>query len=359
MSEESIKRLLEKLTQVHGVPGAEEAVRAVLEEELASVAELSRDRLGSLIAKKRGAADGPKVMFAAHMDEVGFMVTRITDEGYLRFQTLGGWWEQVMLAQRVAVLTRRGELIGVIGSKPPHVLSPDERKKVVEKREMFIDIGVANKREAEEKGVRPGDPVVPICPFTTLANEKYVMAKALDNRVGCALVVEILKSLGDGHPNTAFGVATVQEEVGLRGAATSTYSVEPDIGFALDVCVAGDTPGLKPEEAQAKLGAGPAILLYDATLVPHRRLLNFVVDVAEQVGVPLQFDSMAGGGTDAGRMHLFGEGVPSLAIAVPTRYIHSHAGIVHLDDLVHTARLVREVIYRLDWDRVQGITGQR
>src|SRR5690606_36528688 len=162
---------------------------------------------------------------------------------------------QVMLAQRVAVLTRRGELIGVIGSKPPHVLSRDERKKVVEKREMFIDIGVANKREAEEKGVRPGDPVVPICPFTTLANGKCVMAKALDSRVRCALVVESLKSLGDGHPNTAFGVATVQEEVGLRGAATSTYSVEPDIGFALDVCVAGDTPGLKPEEAQAKVGA--------------------------------------------------------------------------------------------------------
>lgn len=357
VSEASIKRLLERLTQVHGVPGAEEAVRAAIEEEIGPAADTSRDRLGSLIARRRGTSDSPKIMLAAHMDEVGFMVTRITDEGYLRFQTLGGWWEQVMLAQRVAVLTRRGELAGVIGSKPPHILTAEERKKVVEKREMFIDIGVASKQEAEEKGVRPGDPVVPLCPFTALANEKFVMAKALDNRAGCALVVEILKSLGDGHPNTAYGVATVQEEVGLRGAATSTYAVEPDIGFALDVCVAGDTPGVRPEEAQTKLGAGPAILLYDASLIPHRRLLDFVVDVAAEIGVPLQFDSMAGGGTDAGRMHLFGEGVPSLAIAVPARYIHSHAGIVHLDDLVHTAKLMREVIHRLDAARVREITG--
>lgn len=350
-------RLLERFTQVHGVPGAEEAVRAAMVEEIGSAAEISRDRLGSLIATKRGTSDSPKIMFAGHMDEVGFMVTRITDEGFLRFQPLGGWWEHVMLAQRVAVLTRRGELIGVIGSKPPHILSPDERKKMVEKREMFIDIGVASREEAEAKGVRPGDPVVPLCPFTTLANEKYVMAKALDNRVGCALVVEILRSLGGDHPNTAYGVATVQEEVGLRGAGTSAYAVEPDIGFALDVGTAGDTPGVKPEEAQAKLGKGPAILLYDASLVPHRRLLDFVVDVAGEIGIPLQFDSMPGGGTDAGRMHLFGEGVPSLAIAVPTRYIHSHAGIVHLDDLVNTARLMREVIYRLDAERVRAITG--
>lgn len=355
---DSIQELLKELTEAPGVPGFEEPVRRILDRRLDGLAELSYDRLGSVIARKQGTADGPKIMFAGHMDEVGFMVTYITDEGYLKFQTLGGWWEQVMLAQRVVVHTRKGELMGVIGSKPPHILSPDERKKVVEKKDMFIDIGVDSKEEALALGVRPGDPVVPVCPYTPLANPKYVMAKALDNRVGCALVVEIMKSLqGVEHPNTAYGVATVQEEVGLRGAATSTYAIEPDIAFALDTGVAGDTPGIRKEEAQEKLGGGPVVLLYDASMVPHRRLRDFVLDVAEEAGIPVQFDAMAGGGTDAGRMHLFGRGVPSLAIAVPVRYIHSHAGILHLDDVENTARLMVEVVRRLDEKTVQQIIG--
>jgi len=355
---ESINELLKELTEAPGVPGFEEPVRKIMESRLQGLCELSGDRLGSLIARKQGSADSPRIMFAGHMDEVGFMVTQITDEGYLKFQALGGWWEQVMLAQRVVVHTRKGELVGVIGSKPPHILTAEERKKIVEKKDMFVDIGVASREEAMEKGVRPGDPIVPVCPYTPLANPKYVMAKAFDNRVGCALVIEIIRRLQSvPHPNTAYGVATVQEEVGLRGAATSTFAVEPDIAFALDTGVAGDTPGIRKEDAQEKLGQGPVILLYDASLVPHRRLRDFVLDVAEECGIPIQFDSMAGGGTDAGRMHLFGRGVPSLAIAVPVRYIHSHAGILHLDDVENTARLMVEVIRRLDADRVREITG--
>ncbi|MBO2520973.1 MAG: peptidase M28 [Firmicutes bacterium] len=355
---ESINELLAELSEAPGVPGFEEPVRAILERRLSGLAEVSSDRLGSLIARKEGTAASPRIMFAGHMDEIGFMVTSITEEGFLRFQTLGGWWEQVMLAQRVVVYTRKGQLMGVIGSKPPHILSPEERKKVVEKKDMFIDIGAAGKEEAEALGVRPGDPVVPVCPYTPLANPKYVMGKAFDNRVGCALVVEVLRRLQEvPHPNAVYGVATVQEEVGLRGAATSTYAVEPDIAFALDTGIAGDTPGVAPHEAQEKLGKGPAILIYDASLVPHRRLRDFVLDVAEEAGIPVQFEAMPGGGTDAGRMHLFGRGVPSLAIAVPVRYIHSHAGVVHLDDIENTARLMVEVIRRLDAGRVKEITG--
>ena len=356
---DSIKELLAELTEAPGVPGFEDPVRAILERRLSGLAEVSHDRLGSVIARKVGTAESPRIMFAGHMDEIGFMVTMITDEGFLKFQTLGGWWEQVMLAQRVVVHTRKGALMGVIGSKPPHILSPDERKKMVEKKDMFIDIGVSSKEEAIALGVRPGDPVVPVCPFTPLANPKYVMAKAFDNRVGCALVVEVIRRLQEiAHPNTAYGVATVQEEVGLRGATTSTYAVEPDIAFALDTGIAGDTPGVARHEAQEKLGQGPAILLYDASMVPHRRLRDFVLDVAEEAGIPVQFEAMPGGGTDAGKMHLFGRGVPSLAIAVPVRYIHSHAGIMHLDDVENAARLMVEVISRLDADRVKEITGE-
>lgn len=342
--------MLRELTEAAGLPGFEGEASAALERFLTPVAEtVEKDNLGSLIAKKSGDTTGPRVMIAGHMDEIGFLVTSITEEGFLRFQTLGGWWEQVMLAQRVVVKTRQGDILGVVGSKPPHVLSSDERRKSVEKKDMFIDIGVQDREEAEAKGVMPGDPVVPVCPFAVMANDRYLLAKAWDNRIGCAAVVEVLRALKDTpHPNTVYGVMTVQEEVGLRGAITSAHAVKPDIGIALDVCVAGDTPGIATHEAQSKLGKGPAILLYDASMIPHVGLRNLVIDTAKEEGIPIQFESLAGGGTDAGRIHLHGCGVPSLVIGFPTRYIHSAASVIHRDDFDNVVRLVVAVIKRLD-----------
>lgn len=341
--------MLRELTEATGLPGFEGEVRGVLERLLVPVATLSQDNLGSLVAKKPGDAAGPKIMLAAHMDEVGFMVTSVDDNGFLRFQTLGGWWEQVMLAQRVVVKTRQGNIDGVIGAKPPHVLSGDERKKITEKTDMFIDIGVAGKDEALAKGVTPGDPVVPVCPFTVMANDRYLLAKAWDDRIGCAVMVQVIQALqAEAHPNTVYGVATVQEEVGLRGAITSSYLVEPDVGFALDVTVAGDTPGIKAHQAQAKLGKGPVVLLYDASMVPHLGLRNLVIDTARDEGIAVQFDALAGGGTDAGRMHVSRRGVPSLVIGIPTRYIHSAVSVIHRDDFENAVRLLVAVIKRLD-----------
>lgn len=355
---DAMVRLLEKLTDAPGVPGFEDEVRSVVEAELQGYATLERDRLGSVIATKKGSQEAPRVMIAGHLDEVGFMVTRITDEGFLKFQTLGGWWEQVMLAQRVRVHASKGAYTGVIGSKPPHVLPAEERKKPVKMQDMFIDIGAKDADEAREMGVRPGDPVTPICPFETLGNGDFLLAKAWDDRAGCAILVEVMRALkaaGSSHPNTVYGVATVQEEVGLRGAATSAYTVEPDVGFALDVTIAGDTPGMKREEANTKLGQGPAIVLYDASLVPHLRLRDLVIETAESEGIPYQFDVVSGGGTDAGRIQLYGSGVPSVAICVPTRYIHSHAGILHRRDLEETVRLLVALINRLDGATVASL----
>jgi len=349
-------QLLRDLTSAAGVPGFEREARQVMEKYLAPLAEVSRDRLGSVIGRKRGTADSPRIMLAGHLDEVGFLVSMITEEGFLRFQTLGGWWDQVLLAQKVVVKTRQGDVIGVIGSKPPHVLSQEERKKLLEKKDMFIDVGASSKEEALAMGIRPGDPVVPYSEFTVMKNDRLVLAKALDNRVGCALAVEVLRRLqGVDHPNTVYGVGTVQEEVGLRGAQTSAHAVQPDVGIALEVSIAGDVPGMKPEEAQSKLGKGPTVLLYDATLVPHVQLRDLVMDVAEAEGIPLQFDVMPGGGTDAGRIHLFGQGVASLCIGVPTRYIHSHAGIMHLDDFEAAVRLLTALVMRLDAGAVQRL----
>jgi endoglucanase len=297
---------------------------------------------------KHAGDDAPRVLVAGHMDEVGFMVTLITDEGFLKFQTLGGWWEQVMLAQRVTVRTRKGDLTGVFGSKPPHILTADERKKMVDKSEMFIDIGVMNKQEALDAGVRPGDPIIPVCEFTQMANPKMLLAKAWDNRFGCAVAVQTLALLGDNHPNILYSGATVQEEVGLRGAGTLANMVKPDIAISVDVGIAGDTPGIKKHEAQSKMGDGPIILIYDASLIPSLKLRNFFIDVAEDEKIPYQFDTVAAGGTDGGRMQLSHSGAPTINIGVPARYIHSATSMIHLDDLNNASRLVAAVVKRLD-----------
>lgn len=347
-----------ELTEAPGVPGYEAPVREIMRRYLSPLGQIETDNLGSIVARKVGHEGGPRILVAGHMDEVGFMVTTITEKGFLKFQPLGGWWEQVMLAQRVLVRTHKGDIVGVIGSKPPHVLSQEERKKVVDRKDMFIDVGAGSREEAEGFGVRPGDPVIPICPFTVMPNPKLLMAKAWDNRAGCAVAVQVLQHLQSAeHPNVVYAGGTVQEEVGLRGAQTLVNTVKPDVAFALDVGIAGDTPGMKEGEVQAKLGGGPLILLYDATMVPNVRLRDLVVETARAEGIPIQFDAMAGGGTDAGRFHLNENGVPSIVIGFATRYIHSHAAIIHRDDMESAARLVAKVIQKLDAATVASIRG--
>ncbi|MHC0037691.1 M42 family metallopeptidase [Pseudoneobacillus sp. C159] len=342
-------KMFKELTEVPGAVGFESKVKDTLHKWIEPYSDSTNtDGLGSLIAVKNGTSEGPKIMIAAHLDEVGFMVTQITKEGFLKFMPLGGWWGQVLLAQRVRIVTRTKEIIGVIGSKPPHVLSAADRQKPVEIMDMFIDIGASSKAEAEEFGVKPGDFIVPECPFTVMENPKLMMAKSWDNRIGCAILVEVFKRLqNEKHANTVYGVATVQEEVGLRGAQTSANMIKPDIAFSIDVGVARDTPGLNAD-IPAKIGAGPQIVLLDKTMVPHVGLRNYVIDLAEKYQIPFQYESMAGGGTDAGAIHLTGSGVASLAITIATRYIHSHASIIHYDDFENSVKLFVELIKNVD-----------
>ncbi|GEL76821.1 M42 family metallopeptidase [Tenuibacillus multivorans] len=350
--------MLKDLTDAKGIPGNEKEPREVMQKYIAPYADdVTTDHLGSLIAKKSGDENGPKVMVAGHLDEIGFMVTRIDDDGFVFFQTVGGWWNQVMLAQRVTIMTRDGDVTGVIGSKPPHILSADERKKPVEIKDMFIDIGASNKEEAEEFGVRPGDSIVPYFEFTPLKNDKVMLAKAWDNRIGCAIAIEVLKRLkNEQHPNTVYGVGTVQEEIGLRGARTSTHAIKPDIGFAVDVGIAGDMPGVSDKDASSEMGKGPQIVLYDASMVSHKGVRDLVIGTAEENEIPFQYEAMPGGGTDSGQIHLTGEGVPSLSITVATRYIHSHAAMLHRDDFENTVDLLVKVIQKLDRETVNNIT---
>lgn len=349
--------MLKDLTDANGIPGHEKEVRDVMERYIKPYSdEVFTDHLGSLIGKKTGEVNGPKIMIAGHLDEVGFMVTRIDKNGFIYFQTVGGWWSQVMLAQRVTIMTSKGAITGVIGSKPPHILSAEARKKAVEIKDMFIDIGASSKEEAEKFGVKPGDSIVPYFEFTQMKNDKILLAKAWDNRIGCAIAIEVLKQLeGQDHPNIVYGVGTVQEEVGLRGAKTSANLIEPDIAFGVDVGIAGDTPGVSDKDADSKLGKGPQIILYDASMVSHKGVRDFVIETADEHNIPYQYATMAGGGTDSGSIHLTGNGVPSLSITVATRYIHSHAAILHRDDFENAVKLIVETIKKLDQEKLKEI----
>ncbi|MBO0461083.1 MULTISPECIES: M42 family metallopeptidase [Enterococcus] len=351
------EQLLIDLTAARGVPGNEEEVRKVYKKYAEQFAdEIIYDGLGSIIAK-HDSGNGPKVYISGHMDEVGFMVTKITDKGFIEFQTLGGWWGQVMLAQQVEIKTQAGKIIhGVIGSKPPHVLTAEVRNKPYDIKDMFIDIGATSKEEATAWGIRPGDMVTPYIEYRRMNDGKFLLAKAWDNRIGTAVSLRVLENLAkEGHPNVLFAGSDVQEEVGLRGARTSTHLVDPDIAIALDTGTAGDTPGMSPKEADSVLGKGPQVLIFDASMIPHKKLLNFVIQVAEEMDIPFQYTVITGGGTDAGQMHVSRNGVPSIAITVPVRYLHSHTSIIHEEDYFNTVKLVTEVVKRLDSEKVAEI----
>ncbi len=349
------EQLLQSLTDAHGVPGYETEIRTLLRQYMEPLGAVTQDGLGSLICHQPG--DGPKVMLAGHMDEIGFMVSHVTKEGFLKFVQLGGWWDQVLLGHRVIIKTRAGDVVGVIGAKPPHLLPPDERKKVVVKKEMYIDIGATSRQEVEAAGVRLGDPIVPHGRFQKMAGGKTYLAKAFDNRVGCALVIDALRHFQEtAHPNQIFGVQTVQEEVGIRGATTSVRAVNPDVAVILESDIAGDVPGIKDEESSVKLGGGPTLILYDARMIPNIKLRNLVVDTAAERNIPLQFSAMTGGATDGGAIHLHGTGVPTVVIGVAARHIHSHGAILHRDDYDHAVKLLTAVVARLDSDAVSDLT---
>ena len=350
-------QLLKELTEAPGVPGYESPVREVVRKYFEPLGELSQDKIGSLICKKQGSASVPKVMLAGHMDEIGFMVKHITKEGFIRFIPLGGWFDQVLLGQRVVIYTRHGEVVGTFGTKPPHLLPPKEREKVVEKKEMYIDIGATSQEEVEAAGVRPGDPIVPRADFVPLATGKTYLSKAFDDRVGTALVISALQVLqNESHPNTVFGVATVMEEVGLRGATTSVRAVDPDVAIILESDIAGDVPGIKPEESSVKLGQGPTVLIYEARLIPNLKLREFLMDTAKEIGVPVQVSYVEGGSTDGAAIHLHSIGVPTAVIGVAARHIHTHSSILHRDDYDNAVKLLVAVLKKLDAPTVSGFT---
>ncbi|MED1600221.1 peptidase M28 [Alkalihalophilus pseudofirmus] len=353
MNQETLT-MFKTLTELQGAPGFEHDVRKFVRGELEKYSdEIVQDRLGSIFGVKKGAAEGPTVMVAGHMDEVGFMVTSINEKGLIRFQTLGGWWSQVLLAQRVQIMTDAGPVIGVIGSTPPHLLEESQRKKPMEIKHMYIDIGADDKEDAKKIGIKPGQQIVPVCPFTPMANDKKILAKAWDNRYGVGLSIELLKELqNEKLPNTLYSGATVQEEVGLRGAQTSAQMIKPDIFYALDASPANDATGGK--DAFGHLGKGALLRILDRTMVTHRGMREFILDTAETHNIPYQY-FISQGGTDAGRVHMSGDGVPSAVIGICSRYIHTAASIIHIDDYAAAKELIVKLVKNTDQNTLEQI----
>jgi len=271
------------------------------------------------------------------MDEIGLMVKNITKEGFLQFAEIGGIDDRILIAQKVLVHTDKGPLTGMIGSKPPHILKEEEKKKVIEAEELFIDVGASDKEDAQKMGVRVGDPVSFDIKFAQVGKDA-VLGKGFDDRVGCAALIEIMRKLPKVDC-TLHAVGTVQEEVGLRGATIAAFQLYPDVGIALDVTVAGDIPGVKEVEAPVKIRKGPALTVADAGLITHPKVLRLFIDSAEENKIPYQLETGMRGTTDAARIALTKEGVPSGVISIPTRYIHSPASIVSLEDLENSVKL--------------------
>lgn len=350
--EQKTKDMFRTLTELQGAPGDEKRVRDYMAEQLSKHSdELIYDNLGGVFGIKRG--EGPRVMVAGHMDEVGFMVTQITKNGMIRFQPLGGWWNQVLLAQRVQVMTEKGVVPGVIGSIPPHLLTDAQRKKPMEIKNMLIDIGADDREDALEIGVKPGDTIVPVCPFTPMANEKKILAKAWDNRYGCGLALELMEEVKDKTlPNELYAGATVQEEVGLRGAQVAAHMIQPDIFYALDASPANDMSG--DQEQFGQLGEGALLRIYDRTMITHRGIREFLLDTAESNDIKYQY-FVSQGGTDAGRVHIANDGVPSAVIGIPSRYIHTSASMIHVDDYEAAKALLLKLVETTDQATVDSI----
>jgi len=368
-------KLLENLCNAFGPSGHEHEVQKIVQEYGKKYAdEVLHDGLGSVIFRK--GEGGPKIMLAGHVDEIGFVITEIKKDGYLGFHQLGGWWDQTLLTQEVVISPFKGgeKIIGVIGAPPPHVLTPEERTKVVTKEKMYIDIGCSSAEEVKELGIRVGDPAVPHSTFRTIKRTRKAkhddkeskeethevtlgVAKAFDDRIGVFIVLEALRRISENKlslPNEVFFVSTTQEEIGLRGARTASQMIEPAIGFALDVDISGDSPN--SEGLVQKMSKGVSISAGDGSMIPNPKLRKFVLEVAEEKNIKHQPAFLKAGGTDAGIIHLAGMGAPSLFLGIPTRYIHSHHGMLDLDDVENAVQLLIEVLQKLDQKTIESFT---
>jgi putative aminopeptidase FrvX len=338
--------LMTRLDAAVGVAGDERLVAEIMVEEIADhVDEHASDPLGNQFFTHRGSGDGPTVMLIAHMDELGFCVSHVEDEGFLRIAPIGGHDARMVIDQDLRVHGLQGPVDGVTGAKPAHLLTEEERKKAIPMHELFIDVGTSSREETERLGVRVGqmvtfgrDPIV-------LNGTRTFSGKAVDDRAGCGVLVEVMRRLRDRDVSaTVCGVASVQEEVGLRGARPAAHRVQPDLGLAIDVTLCGDTPGMEFSRMPIRLGKGPAIKYYESGgwqshPVP-RAITERLEKAADRASIAYQREVLVGGGTDSWEIALTGHGALAGTVSVPSRYIHSAVGMINLDDMEGAVELI-------------------
>jgi putative aminopeptidase FrvX len=354
-----VVRLMEEYTNAPGVTGDEGPVRDLVIRDLRSLgAEVSVDGMGSVIGVVRGTSDRPRIMVDTHMDELGLMVQFIRPDGFIAFKTVG-YPDQWLIDKHWVIRTNKGPIFGVTGARDQHIWPAEERARGVSRDEIVLDVGATSHEEAEQLGIRPGDYIAPISPFTVMAHGRYA-AKAWDDRVGCVAMIEALrklKAVGAKLPNTVYFTFTVQEENGLRGAHVAIETVKPDLGIALEPGIAGDVPGARLERAQEYLGKGPSIFLSDSSMIPNRNLTEYFLRVAKEKQIPLQTEVLSGGyGEDGSEIQRYGSGRPSILLTVPTRYTHSHTSVIDRHDFDGAVDLLVEVLTRLDAHTVEEIT---
>lgn len=354
-----VAKLLERVSNAAGPSGFEEPIRKIMAEEMKPFAgSVAFDGMGSIIATQ-GASDGthaPRVMIDAHMDELGGMIRRITLNGFLTMQMLGGWLDQALVDQRWVILGSKGPVRAVTGIRDIHVVPQDERARVYPRESLFLDVGAKTEAEVRDLGIEPGDPVIPDSPFAILNGTDNYLGKAWDDRAGCAVIVEAMRRLANAPLKAQlFWVITTQEEIGLRGAHTAADFVKPDIGIALEAGVVGDVFGAHPEESQSKLGAGPGLFLFDTSALPNRKFVQYVKETAKSQQIPLQLDLVQGYGEDSAEIQKSTAGVPTVNLVVPTRYTHAHNGIINRKDFDRMVDLLVALINGLDAAKVREL----
>ena len=337
--------LLKKILDASGVSGYEKEIAGIMQQELKkSCPEVIIDNFGNVIAKK--GKGKKKIMLAAHMDEVGFLVKHINKEGFIHFIKVGGIDDRILLGQRVSIRTKKGPIRGIIGAKPPHLLKDEEAKRLVKYEDMFIDIGCKSKEDAQKK-VEIADPIVFDADAGNLNGDLYY-GKAIDNRVGCYALIKIMEKLK--VTAEVYAVATVQEEVGLKGARTSSFKIDPEFAIAIDTTVAGDTPGIRETESALKLGEGVAITIIEAAgrgVIVNEKVKELFIETAKANKIKYQIDVIEGGMTDGAMIYMNREGVLTGVLSIPTRYIHSPTAVFSTADVEAVVDLAVAVIEKI------------
>ena len=342
--------LLKRTCEIAGAPGFEQPTRRLVIDEVEPlVDQLEVDNLGSIVTLKKGSRnpDGKKVMVAAHLDEIGFIVKHIDEQGFVRFHTLGGFDPKTLTAQRV-IIHGKQDVVGVMGSKPIHVMTPEERKKTPEITDYFIDLGM--RAEQVKELVQVGNPITRERELIEMGD--CVNCKSIDNRVSVFILMETLRQLGE-VPYDVYGVFTVQEEVGLRGANVAAHHINPDFGIGLDTTIAFDVPGAQPHERVTSLGEGAAIKVMDSSTICDYRMVEFMKQTADQNNIKWQLEVLTAGGTDTAGVQRMGKhGAIAGAISIPTRHLHQVIEMANKEDIEACIQLLKaslETIDQFDW----------